>query len=123
MSNKSSGEKFRILILDTEGIQSNEGQDQQFDKRIMFYIMCVSHVILMCNKDEMNRTMAEILKLAADAIQNTREGTVANQSIFIILNQMTKVSKEARLDCVNQLQKELLDITQDDTINKVVKIS
>ena len=48
---------------------------------------------------------------------------MANQSIFIILNQMSKVNEEARLDCVNQLQKELLDITQFDSINKVVKIS
>jgi len=33
----------------------------------------VSHVVLMCNKGEMNAQMSEIVKLAADAIVNTKE--------------------------------------------------
>ena len=71
------GNKYKkILILDTEGIQSAEARDPKFDKRIVYYILCVSHVILMCNKGEMNAQMSEIIKLVADAIVNTQESFV-----------------------------------------------
>ena len=57
----------RILVIDTEGIQSNEARDEKFDRQLIFYMICVSHVVLICNNGEMNNPMAEIVKLAADA--------------------------------------------------------
>ena len=69
---RASNERYkRILILDTEGIQSSEGRDPTFDKRIVYYAICISHVVLICNKGEMNSPMSETLKLVADAIVNT----------------------------------------------------
>ena len=65
------GKYKRILILDTEGIQSPEGRDSTFDKRIVYYAICISHVVLMCNRGEMNAPMSETVKLVADAIVNT----------------------------------------------------
>ena len=44
----------KILLLDTEGIQAAEARDEKFDKRIIFYTFCVSHVVLIVNKGEMN---------------------------------------------------------------------
>jgi hypothetical protein len=38
--------------------------------------MCVSHVVLICNKGEMNKQMAEIIKLATDAISNLKEAVI-----------------------------------------------
>ena len=40
----------------------------------------------MCNKGEMNKEMSDIVKLAADAIQNTKENLISNPSIFIIFS-------------------------------------
>jgi len=65
-----------ILILDTEGIQSMEGRDPLFDRRIVYFIMCVSHVVLMCNKAEMNADMSEVVKLVADALGSTKEDKI-----------------------------------------------
>lgn len=73
---RKTGKNKKILILDTEGIQSAEGRDPQFDKQIVYYILCVSHVILMCNKGEMNAQMTDIVRLVADAVEKTRESFV-----------------------------------------------
>jgi len=78
----------RILILDTEGIQSSEARDTTFDKRIVYYAICVSHVVLMCNKGEMNAPMSETIKLVADAIVNTSMPFLKNPTIYIILNML-----------------------------------
>ena len=67
----NNDELKKILILDTEGIQSSEARDPTFDKRIVYYAICISHVVLMCNKGEMNAPMSDTVKLVADAIINT----------------------------------------------------
>lgn len=64
--------KKKLIICDTEGIQSAEARDNTFDKMLVYFIICVSHVVLLCNKGEMNAQMAEIVKLVADAIDNTK---------------------------------------------------
>jgi predicted GTPase len=51
---KGSDKFKKILILDTEGIQSTEATDPSFDKRVVFYILSISHMVLICNKGEMN---------------------------------------------------------------------
>ena len=69
----SNSKYKKILLLDSEGIQSTEKRDPQFDKRIVFYVLCVSHVVLICNKGEMNSQMQEMIKLATYSISKLRE--------------------------------------------------
>ena len=57
----------------------------------------------MCNKGEMNKEMSDIVKLAADAIQNTKENLISNPSIFIILNMISKINDEVKTSCINSL--------------------
>ena len=40
----------KILLLDTEGIQSPGERDELFDRKIVYYILSISHVVLICNK-------------------------------------------------------------------------
>lgn len=54
LEDRKSGKKRKILLLDTEGIQCAEARDAQFDKRIVYFVTCISHVVLICNKGEMN---------------------------------------------------------------------
>mmetsp|Transcript_19055 Transcript_19055/g.29235 ORF Transcript_19055/g.29235 Transcript_19055/m.29235 type:complete len:115 (-) Transcript_19055:4123-4467(-) len=82
------GKTKNILLLDTEGIQSAEARDPQFDRRIIYFIMGVSHVVLMCNKGEMNAQMGEVIKLVSDAIHDTKSDMIENPSLFIIMNMM-----------------------------------
>jgi hypothetical protein len=82
------GNYKRILILDTEGIQSAEARDTTFDRRLVYYAICVSHVVLMCNRGEMNASMSETIKLVADAIANTSMPFLKNPTIYIVLNML-----------------------------------
>jgi hypothetical protein len=48
--------------------QNFEALDSSFDKRVVFYILSVSNIVLICNKGEINKGMQDILKLAIDCI-------------------------------------------------------
>ena len=67
-----TGKNKKILLLDTEGIQSPDSRDPTFDRKIIYYVLSISHVILLCNKQEMNKDMVEILKLVAYELVNTK---------------------------------------------------
>jgi hypothetical protein len=53
-----------MLILDTQGLQSAENQDSSFDNRIIFYVLCISHIVLVCNKGDINAQMLEMMQIA-----------------------------------------------------------
>ena len=53
-----------MLILDTQGLQSAENQDSSFDHRIIFYVLCISHIVLVCNKGDINAQMLEMMQIA-----------------------------------------------------------
>ena len=82
----------KLIVCDTEGIQSAEARDIQFDKRLVYYVICISNIVLLCNKGEMNAQMAEIVKLVADAIDNTKQAMMKNTSVYIILNMVAQTN-------------------------------
>jgi hypothetical protein len=44
----------------------------------------------MCNKGEMNSQMTEIVRLVADAVNNTRESFIKKPDIYIIFNMVAE---------------------------------
>ena len=75
-------------MLDTEGIQSPDARDPKFDRKIVYYILSISHVILLCTKQEMNKDMGEILKLVANELVNSKQKNIQSPDIYIILNML-----------------------------------
>ena len=109
---KSNDGRFkRILILDTEGIQSSEARNPHFDRRIVYYAICVSHVVLICNKGEMNAPMSETVKLVADAILNTQMPFLRNPSVYIILNMLANPNDKTQLECIDELKNTLKELS------------
>ena len=65
---KNSDRYKKILLLDTEGINSAEATDDSYDKRVIFYALSVSHIVLICNLKDITKDMLDILRLAQDCI-------------------------------------------------------
>jgi predicted GTPase len=65
---KNSAKYKQILLLDTEGINSAEANDDSYDKRVIFYALSVSHIVLICNLKDITKDMIDILRLAKDNI-------------------------------------------------------
>eukprot|EP00347_Sterkiella_histriomuscorum_P007052 403350432 len=120
--NNKTKRKMKIIILDTEGILSTEGRDGNFDRRIVFYILCVSHVVLICNKGEMNRTMSEIIQLAASTIQ-TLNTTYIKPKIYIIMNMLRKADDQVLIESIQGLSTEISTIDSSNNTSNLFNIS
>eukprot|EP00347_Sterkiella_histriomuscorum_P017940 403347401 len=114
--------KRRILILDTEGIQAAEARDDRFDRRIVFYMLCVSHVVLICNRGEMNSQMAEILKLAAESISNLKENII-NPKVFVVMNMLASTDNAALSECIQKLSSAISELGSMNNTQQLFQIS
>jgi hypothetical protein len=92
----------KILILDTEGIQSVEAPDKNFDRRVVFYILCISHIVLICNKQELNKNMEDVIKLASDCFLKARDDIDMQPQVNIIMNNV-KINESTQYNAVKNL--------------------
>eukprot|EP00347_Sterkiella_histriomuscorum_P007511 403348639 len=107
---KTEGDKKRkILILDTEGIQAAEARDERFDSRIVFYSLCVSHVVIICNKGDINSQMQETLKLAAESISKLKENII-KPSVFIVMNMLSSTDNASKSQCIEKLSSAIKEL-------------
>mmetsp|Transcript_12490 Transcript_12490/g.19513 ORF Transcript_12490/g.19513 Transcript_12490/m.19513 type:complete len:122 (+) Transcript_12490:562-927(+) len=101
------GKIRHILLLDTEGIQAMEARDPKFDSRIIFFIMCVSNIVMVCNKGEMNEQMVNTLTLVIDNWINTRAEVTKDSRIFVVMNKLTEIPKNMLRDSRRQILEHL----------------
>ena len=52
-----------LLLLDTEGLQSSERHDAEYDKKIVLFAMLSSDVLIINNKREIGSKMIETLQM------------------------------------------------------------
>ena len=50
-----------VLVLDTEGLQSAEKDDEEFDRKITLFCLAVSHLVIINVKGDMHNSMERLL--------------------------------------------------------------
>ena len=75
--------------------------------------MCISHVVLICNKGELKKDMSEVLKLVADSMKDLKKNIVRKRQVYVILNMLNEIKEAVLSNCVSKLQENLEDIKGD----------
>eukprot|EP00347_Sterkiella_histriomuscorum_P023277 403335263 len=122
VKNQQTQQNKKILILDTEGIQAAEARDDRFDRRIVFFILSVSHIVLICSKSEMNSQMSEIIKLAAEC-QSSFLNEIIKPKVYIIMNMLTEINISAQSQCIQKLSESLLELEIEDSQHQTFTIT
>ena len=76
-----------ILVLDSEGLQSIEKGDPEYDRKITLFCLAVSQIVLFNVKDEVNEEMKNILQICALSLQKIQKAEIPYPQIFFVLNQ------------------------------------
>jgi hypothetical protein len=50
-------------MLDTEGLQSPERKDEEYDRKIVLFAMLSANIVIINSKSETNNVMNETLKM------------------------------------------------------------
>jgi len=93
--NIENHEKYKkILILDSEGILSAERNDPLFDRKLILFCLCISHVTILCNKGDVHKGMTDILKLTSECMKDLKEQKLSNPNVYVVLNALTDINSD-----------------------------
>lgn len=56
------------MIIDSEGLQSIEKSDPEYDRKITLFCLAVSHLVIINVKDQFNDDMKKILEVCVDTL-------------------------------------------------------
>ena len=95
-----------ILVLDTEGLQSVEKDDEEFDRKITLWCLAISHAVIVNVKGDMHNSMKKLLEICCLALHQLEKTKMATPKIFFCFNQNPTPNKEP-------FMKQLENITAD----------
>jgi hypothetical protein len=101
-------EKYKkLLILDTEGILSAERNDPIFDRKLFLFCLSISNAVIMCVRNELNREMTEIIRLAVSCLTDLKVKKMPIPSVYFVLNALTDINKEALWKPLNKIREDI----------------
>lgn len=76
-----------LLVLDTEGLQSPEKEDTEFDRKITLFCLAISHMVLINVAKDMNLHMKELLEICLTCLGILEKARMPTPEFFMIFNQ------------------------------------
>ena len=70
-------------MLDTEGLQSPERTDAEYDRKIVLFAMLSADILIINNKGEINSTMIETLTMCCLTYDNLRKFCPCPEIVYI----------------------------------------
>ncbi len=98
-----------ILVLDTEGLQSVEKNDDEFDRKITLFCLAVSDLVLVNIKGDMHISMKRLLEVCAVSLQDLNNAQMDLPHIQFVFNQNSSNKKEPFLKQIRDITKEIVD--------------
>lgn len=72
-----------LLILDTEGLQSPERIDAEYDRKIVLFAMLCADILIINNKGEINSFMIETLTMCCLTFDNLRKFCSCPEILYV----------------------------------------
>ena len=70
-----NGDVEYLIILDTEGLNSPERSDKEYDRKIVLFTLMCSDFLIVNSKGDMTSSMTDILKMCTVEYDKLRDNT------------------------------------------------
>ena len=112
------GEVEYFIILDTEGLNSPERTDKEYDRKIvLFTLLCSDFLIVNACKD-MTAEMASILKICAVQYHKLKEFCEYSPKILYTFVQNNDTRPAKLMEQVSGLRSDVIASSNDETIKE-----
>lgn len=103
----------KLMILDTEGLQSAEKDDQEFDRKITLYCLAVSHIVIINVKGDLHLPLKKLLEICLVSLHELKKAKVGTPDVFICFNQNPRPEKDPFLQQLRDVTGEILAANPD----------
>lgn len=98
-----------ILVLDTEGLQSVEKDDEEFDRKITLFCLAISHAVIVNIKGDMHNSMKRLLEICVLALHQLKKTKMPIPSVYFCFNQNPANSKEPFIKQLENITAEIVE--------------
>lgn len=75
-----------VLVIDTEGLQSIEKHDPEYDRKLTLFCLAVSHLIIVNIKDQFTSGLEELLEICIEALDALESNCIPKPIIYYVFN-------------------------------------
>lgn len=97
-----------MLVLDTEGLQSVEKDDEEFDRKITLFCLAVSHLVLVNIKGDMHNNMKKLLEICVIALDELKKARMGTPHLQFVFNQNSNTAKNPFAQQVENITAEII---------------
>jgi hypothetical protein len=92
-----------FLVLDTEGLQSIEKGDKEYDRKLILFCFAVSNVLIINTKDQITDDVKTTLETCVDSLSKIDCVRVQKPSVFFVMNQMADPNRKTDQEAINKI--------------------
>ena len=104
---KATGEsanKFDyLLVLDTEGLQSIEKGDPEYDRKLILFAFAVSNIVILNTKDQITEDFKATLEICVDSLSKIEMARVHRPSVYFVMNQKADPNKRTDQEAISKI--------------------
>ena len=103
---KATGESAKdfdyLLVLDTEGLQSIEKSDREYDRKLILFAFAVSNIVILNTFNQITEDFKATLEICVDSLSKIELARVHQPTVYFVMNQKSDLSKRV---CTDAFQK------------------
>ena len=100
---ESAKEFDYLLVLDTEGLQSIEKGDREYDRKLILFAFAVSNVVLLNTKDQITEDLKATLEICVDSLSKIESARVHRPAVYFVMNQKADPNKRGDQEAINKI--------------------
>jgi len=91
------------LVLDTEGLQSIEKGDKEYDRKLILFCFAVSNILIINSKDQINEDIRQTLEICVDSLSKIEQLKVPRPSVYFVMNQRADPNRKTDQEAINKI--------------------
>ena len=104
---KATGESAKdfdyLLVLDTEGLQSIEKSDREYDRKLILFVFAVSNIVILNTINQITEDFKATLEICVDSLSKIKLARVHQPTVFFVMNQKADPSMRTDKEAVNKI--------------------
>ena len=97
-----------MLVLDSEGLQSPEKNDDEFDRKITLFLLAVSQLIIVNIKGDLHLPMRRLLEICVLSLNELKKSKIKEPDVFLCFNQNQSSEKYPFIKQVSKMMQEII---------------
>ena len=92
-----------LLVLDTEGLQSIEKGDPEYDRKLILFAFAVSNIVILNTKDQITEDFKATLEICVDSLSKIEMARVHRPSVYFVMNQKADPNKRTDQEAISKI--------------------